>query len=475
MKSNYLFLFIIVFSCTLVLRGTAQNVGINATGAAADTSAGLDISFTNKGLLIPRIALTAANDAVTISRPATSLLLYNTGTGGLSPAGFYYNSGTKAAPDWTNLAANKWTITGNSAMVDGTNFIGTTDSVAFGLKVNNFKSGQIDPAGAVFFGYKAGLVNNDATNTGVGFKALYSVTDGSGNGGANTAVGYRALYSNLSKNNTAVGYQVLYFNTTGSYNTGVGESALYKNNVGSYNTATGEVALRNNTVGSYNTATGVQALNSDTSGSGNTATGYLSLYSTTNGSYNTADGHEAQMNNTTGSENTSAGYRALKTNTTGSYNLAIGSNADVTLNNLSKASSIGYNAKVAASNSLVLGGTGADAVKVGIGLTTPLSTLSVSGSIAGKYREGNTIAMNATDFFVNLTAAGDATLPAANSISAGTLVIVRNSTASAINLNRSGTDTMCNLGVACGSTSISIPAYSVVHYTSDGVSVWNGW
>jgi len=49
----------------------AQNIGINATGAAPAASAGLDVNFTNKGLLVPRVALTSANAAGPIAAPAT--------------------------------------------------------------------------------------------------------------------------------------------------------------------------------------------------------------------------------------------------------------------------------------------------------------------------------------------------------------------------------------------------------------------
>lgn len=84
---------------------TAQNVGVNATGAAPNASAGLDVDFTNKGLLLPRVALTSATDVVTITTPATGLMVYNTGTGGTSPnditPGQYYFNGTK----WIRYAA----------------------------------------------------------------------------------------------------------------------------------------------------------------------------------------------------------------------------------------------------------------------------------------------------------------------------------------------------------------------------------
>ncbi|NCP45517.1 MAG: hypothetical protein GW818_03590, partial [Flavobacteriales bacterium] len=63
----------------------AQNIGINATGAAPAASAGLDVNFTNKGLLVPRVALTSANAAGPIAAPATSLLVYNTATAGVTP------------------------------------------------------------------------------------------------------------------------------------------------------------------------------------------------------------------------------------------------------------------------------------------------------------------------------------------------------------------------------------------------------
>ena len=58
----------------------AQNIGINSTGAAPNTSALLDLDASpgnDKGLLIPRIT-TAQRDA--ISSPAEALLIFNTDT-----------------------------------------------------------------------------------------------------------------------------------------------------------------------------------------------------------------------------------------------------------------------------------------------------------------------------------------------------------------------------------------------------------
>lgn len=75
-------------------------VSINTDGSSADASAMLDVKSTDKGMLIPQVALTGVNDASTIATPATSLLIYNTATAtGVTP-GYYYNSGTSGSPVW---------------------------------------------------------------------------------------------------------------------------------------------------------------------------------------------------------------------------------------------------------------------------------------------------------------------------------------------------------------------------------------
>ena len=79
----------------------AQNFGNSTTGALPNVSAGLDVDFTNKGVLIPRVALSSLTDAVTISTPATSLFVYS--KGGAITDGYYYNSGTPVAPIWSSF------------------------------------------------------------------------------------------------------------------------------------------------------------------------------------------------------------------------------------------------------------------------------------------------------------------------------------------------------------------------------------
>ncbi|MEK7255289.1 MAG: tail fiber domain-containing protein [Bacteroidota bacterium] len=138
-----------------------------------------------------------------------------------------------------------------------------------------------------------------------------------------------------------------------------------------FNTFVGEFAGNANTSGFSNTANGRVALYFNTTGGGNTANGLAALILNTSGSFNSANGFESLRSNTTGGFNTASGTYSLYSNTTGSNNTALGHFADVLSGNLTNATAIGYNAKVGASNSLVLGGTGTEAVNVGIGKTSP--------------------------------------------------------------------------------------------------------
>ena len=117
----------------------AQNIGINLTGLAPAASAMLDVDNANKGMLVPRVALTATNSVGPITGAmANSLLVYNTATAGVAPNNvvpgfYYYETGTST---WIPILAGVkgWSILGNSGTVAGTNFIGTTDAADFVVK-----------------------------------------------------------------------------------------------------------------------------------------------------------------------------------------------------------------------------------------------------------------------------------------------------------------------------------------------------
>lgn len=97
---------------TTVYAAQAQNtegVSIKSTVAPPHASAMLDIESLNKGLLIPRINLLSYTDVVTITSPATSLIVYNQGNMAMPP-GFYYWNGTM----WTQVGS-LWSLATNNA------------------------------------------------------------------------------------------------------------------------------------------------------------------------------------------------------------------------------------------------------------------------------------------------------------------------------------------------------------------------
>jgi len=173
---------------------------------------------------------------------------------------------------------------------------------------------------------------------------------------------------------------------TGYVNTATGAAALSSVTSGSGNTASGGYALFSNTTGGPNTASGEYALYTNTGGGDNVASGYKALYSNTTGSANTVSGDSALYYNTTGNSNTAMGLNAgnptNRSFTTASNNTFIGANTSPSnATTLTNATAIGANAVVSTSNSLVLGGTGANSVKVGIAPARP-PTCSMSTVLA---------------------------------------------------------------------------------------------
>lgn len=88
--------FFFIFS-SFVSYTTFSQVKVGQNPDVINPSAILHVESSNKGVLFPNVALTSSTDQTTIASPATGLMVYNTGTAGLSPAGYYFWNGTQWA------------------------------------------------------------------------------------------------------------------------------------------------------------------------------------------------------------------------------------------------------------------------------------------------------------------------------------------------------------------------------------------
>jgi hypothetical protein len=301
------------------------NVGIGTTGPAGV----LDLVSTNNGLLIPRVVLTTTTLAPPVLFAANSELVYNTNTAGDVTPGFYYWQTLPAPARWLRLATTNdtgWSLTGNTNVVDGTNFLGTAagTNVDVAFRRNNAAAGKI------------GLTT---TSFGVGALTANSGTN-------NTAFGTNALAANNTPgDNTAIGYNALAVNTlnagSGNLNTAVGSGSLAALNGGARNTAVGAGALA-----------GI----STTASLDNVAVGHNALRGAGTIDQSVALGAGALLNSGGGStRSTAIGYNAGNAVTQSIENVFIGSNSQGFGGAARNQVVIGYNASANADNTVTLG------------------------------------------------------------------------------------------------------------------------
>lgn len=333
------------FVLLCALYANAQ-VGIGTT----TPNGALDITSSTDGLLIPRIALTSTANVLPVLTATTSELVYNTATVADVTPGFYYLNSSLGP--WVRLGgATGWLTTGNTNIVNGTNFIGTAaaTNVDVAFRRNNLAAGRIGTT-STNFGLASANSNTAAGTTAFGVSALAANVGAIGN----TAVGYNALASSTSANNTAIGYAALDGISSGASdrNVAIGVNALGSTtgSTVSHNVAIGYDAL-STCSSSNNVAIGHQAMLQVTSGSNNVAVGDGAM-TQGNSSSNTAIGKEALFN-TSGSNNVAIGYFAGRSNGAGSNSTIIGYQADAS--GRINSTAIGYQANATANNQIQLG------------------------------------------------------------------------------------------------------------------------
>ena len=379
MKKLYFCLCVIAFSISQV---SAQNVGINQTGSDPDNSAMLDVSATNKGLLVPRMTKT---QKFLIPNPANGLLVYQTD----DTAGFWYYELNQWVPLMRSITFGNG-LTGGLVQGKGAVDIKKTGVgiATYGDK-DNYPVLTINEYGQITVANTEKFIDNDTLNEiqtislnvdtiklnknggFVHLKGFWSTEGNTGlnatnnflgttnnvplrfrvnnrwfgelnSGNNNISFGLNANQNSSGNSNIAIGRESLRANSGGFYNTAVGWQSLYDNNSGNYNTALGAKSLYNNTTGSYNIGIGFEPLTSNTSGNYNVGIGFRSLYNNTTGTYNVGVGMYTLLYNTTGIMNAAVGYYTLGANVYGHYNAGFGNYA-LFANNLGRGNAfMGY-------------------------------------------------------------------------------------------------------------------------------------
>ena len=411
----------------------SQSLGINSTGAPAAGSAILDVSSTEKGMLVPRMSKA---QKIAIVSPATGLLIYQESPDSI---GFHYYNGTRW--NWIDTASSKsgWLTTGNSGTDTAIHFLGTTDDKPIMFRQNNLWMGQLNTKTHNYFiGAASGFNNTAVQNHAFGDSALFNNTTGIGN----TAMGYRSMFGSgpiTGSVNVAVGNNSLRSLTSAAQNVALGDNSLGTLSTGSSNVAIGAGSMENAVKGVSNIAIGTHALRSNDSASYNIAIGHSALYSTdsirnvgigyealafNNRKDNVALGYRAgylnnylQSNPDLGNENTYVGFVSGYYPNTGNQNTAVGYRAlqgagyfaaDDPGNQF-------YKRNVAVGDSALTYAYGNDNVAVGY------KTLSNSGS-AGRHTAIGSRALSKTNAGYPNTAVGYSSQDSATTASANTSV-----------------------------------------------------
>ncbi len=127
----------------------AQNVGISETIITPHSTSILELRSDDKGLLVPRVALTQTSSNAPVGAGiANSLLVYNTATINDVTPGFYYWDNTQ----WVRIVSGTmpstgWALTGNGGTNPAVNFVGTTGAQDLAFRTNNNEHMRITSGG----------------------------------------------------------------------------------------------------------------------------------------------------------------------------------------------------------------------------------------------------------------------------------------------------------------------------------------
>jgi len=374
-------------------------VGIGTS--TPDPSSILDITATNKGLLIPRVALSSLNNSTIDGKfkNATGLLIYNTNSSLTAGTGFYYWDGSiwnSMKGSGQNSTTGGWSFGGNAVGTD--NFLGTTNAQSLNFRVNNVAVGTFKPNNS--FNLGANSASNGARAVALGFETVANGDESTALGRQASAGGARSIAAGFESvangdESTAIGRQA---SATGARAIAAGfESKAQSDESAAFGRGSLASAPRTLAAGFESTATAEDATalgrNADASKARATATGFNSVASAdesaaygsnarSTGLRSTALGHSANANSedaiALGSESRGLGIKAIaigkSSNASAVNSLAIGNSAQATGQN---STAIGNGSSAPNANTLILGNN----VNVGIGTDNPTAKFQINGSL----------------------------------------------------------------------------------------------
>lgn len=489
---NFYFFISLLFASHFAI---GQNVGINTTGATPDASAMLDIVSTNRGLLIPRVALTATNSIGPITAPLTSLLVYNTATAGTSPnnvvPGYYYYSGASWVA-FSTASNTAWTLTGNTGLTTA-NFLGTSDDVVLSFRSNN--QAFLEFGRRATLGLTQGFLDYDDNNEKVTYvrsalqfesaaAQFYKPkmwTDADGNfrvKGSAAGTDYFEFGSTGTNNNGGFNFIIgddgdepMVFGTydyNGPLNDGTpttaevmriqsGRMAVGSNAFDATNPE--KLLIDGGVTTSYNLMTGKGSIDN-----------YLQI-NIKNSSAGTSASSDIVATNNTGTETNNFVDMGINSSTYNAASFTVTAANDAYLYTVGNDFAIG-NGKAARSLKFFTGGTLAANERmridgtgnVGIGDIAPNSTLEVNGTLSMKERVGTgAFNLSTTPSYVVINTGGAATwtLPAAAASNEGRIYKLVNQGTGAITLSQT-------VRTASGTTTTSLPTATNYEIISDG-------
>ncbi|MFD2566137.1 beta strand repeat-containing protein [Pseudotenacibaculum haliotis] len=334
---------LLFISLMLTAMTSIAQVGIGTTNP--NTSAQLDIVSTDKGVLIPRVALQSTTDGSTIANGnVVSLLVFNTQTANDVVPGFYY---------WHNLKWNQILNIDDIASLDFSNDAFNNNTTTNAVELNTKSDGVSDRDPNTQFTIL------DAGNVGIGTASpnMSSILDlNSPNKGILIPrVALQSTADNLTISNGNA-LSLIVFNTTNNTNITPGfyywdglkwnqfantdiieqlridiqtvEDNVDLRKVGSTTHMTKDAGVGGTGTsegsGSRNIFIGAETGFSNTTGNGNIFVGDRAGRANTSGASNHFIGREAGLNNTTGYGNYFLGRGAGISNTTGNTNMFFG-------------------------------------------------------------------------------------------------------------------------------------------------------